>query len=131
MTIVCDFRRLLKMGETVMVTLTTRPNQIDIDFEKTALVVVDMQNAFASKGGMFDLAGLDISGADKIVGVNRRLLDASRKANVKVIYLQMTYKPDLSDAGDPTSPNYHKELGMIMMRDRPELKGRLCQTKSA
>src|SRR5438128_1165308 len=108
-----------------MVTLATRPQPLDIDLRKTALVVVDMQNAFASKGGMFDLAGFDISGALPAIETHRRLLPAARQAGIKVIYLQMTYKPDLSDGGDPTSPNYQKELGLRMMRARPELRGKL------
>jgi ureidoacrylate peracid hydrolase len=37
----------------------------------------------------------------------------------------MTYQPDLRDGGDPSSPNYHKELGLRMMRSRPELNGKL------
>lgn len=108
-----------------MVALPARPQSIDIDPARTALIVVDMQNAFASKGGMFDLAGLDISGAAPVIAVNRRLLDASRSAGVQVVYLQMAFKPDLSDAGGPSSPAYHKELALIMMRERPELAGRL------
>tara|TARA_B100000315_G_scaffold252452_1_gene289291 strand:+ start:1225 stop:1899 length:675 start_codon:yes stop_codon:yes gene_type:complete len=105
--------------------LTTKPEQIDVDFGKTAVIVVDMQNAFAAKGGMFDLAGFDITAADEVIQVNRRLLETARKKRVKVIYLQMTYQPDLSDAGDSSSPNFHKELGMVLMRDRPELDGKL------
>ena len=108
-----------------MVMLTAKPEQIDIDMAKSAIVVVDMQNAFVSKGGMFDLAGFDISKAAEVVQVNKRLLASARASAVKVIYLQMTYQPDLSDAGGPNSPNYHKELGLIMMRDRPELDGTL------
>ena len=50
-----------------MVTLAARPASIEIDPARTALVVVDMQNAFASKGGMFDLAGFDISGAPAVI----------------------------------------------------------------
>ena len=30
---------------------------------ETALIIVDMQNAYASPGGYLDLAGFDISGA--------------------------------------------------------------------
>jgi len=108
-----------------MVSLTARPRSIDIDLKHCALVVVDMQNAFASKGGMFDLAGLDISGAAHVIEINRRLLDASRRTGVAVVYLQMGFKPDLSDAGDVNSPAYHKEMALIMMRERPELAGRL------
>lgn len=108
-----------------MVTLSAKPEQLDIDLARTAIVVVDMQNSFVSKGGMFDLAGIDISAAPNVVEVNRRLLEAGRSAGVKVIYLQMTYKPDLSDAGGPSSPNYQKELALVMMRNRPELNGKL------
>ena len=109
-----------------MVSLIAKPETIDIDPSATALVIVDMQNAFATKGGMFDLAGFDISGAAPRDRRQRgELLDACRKAGVKVVHLQMTYKPDLSDGGDASSPNYHKELGLCMMRARPELAGKL------
>jgi ureidoacrylate peracid hydrolase len=37
----------------------------------------------------------------------------------------MTYRSDLSDGGGVDSPNYHKELGLVMMRDQPELDGKL------
>ena len=57
-----------------MITLIARPNQLSLDLRRTAIVVVDMQNAFASKGGMFDLAGFDISGATRVIEVNRALL---------------------------------------------------------
>jgi ureidoacrylate peracid hydrolase len=105
-----------------MVTLQAKPEPIGIDLQRTAVVVVDMQNSFDSKGGMFDLAGFDIAGSASVIEVNRRLLAASRKAGVKVVYLAMSFKPDLSDAGDPSSPAYHKELALRMMRNRPDLK---------
>lgn len=108
-----------------MVMLTTRPEQVDIDFTKSALIVVDMQNAFASKEGMFDLAGFDISKAPEVIQVNRKLIDTARRQGVKIVYLQMTYSADLSNAGSPVSPNYHKELALVMMRAQPELEGKL------
>src|SRR6187401_1344334 len=98
-----------------MVALRARPAPVEIGLKDSALVIVDMQNSFASKGGMFDLAGFDISGADTAVAVTRKLLEACRKAGVKVVHLQMTYQPDLSDGGGPSSPNFHKELGLCMM----------------
>ena len=91
----------VKTGSLLVTALQARPNPIDVDFRRTALIVVDMQNAFASRGGMFDLAGFDISGASRVIAVNRALLGAARQAGVRVIYLQMTFKRDLSDAGDP------------------------------
>jgi ureidoacrylate peracid hydrolase len=108
-----------------MVMLQTRPEPLDIDLKATAVIVVDMQNSFVSKGGMFDLAGFDITGSAPVIETNRRLLAAGRKSGVKVVYLMMAFKPDLSDAGDPSSPAYHKELALRMMRSRPELAGKL------
>jgi ureidoacrylate peracid hydrolase len=108
-----------------MVRLQARPEPLDIDLGRTAIIVVDMQNSFVSKGGMFDLAGFDIRGSGPVIEVNRRMLAASRKAGVKVIYLMIVFKSDLSDAGDPASPAYHKELALRMMRARPELAGKL------
>jgi ureidoacrylate peracid hydrolase len=105
-----------------MITLNARPAPIEIERSRSAVVVVDMQNSFAAKGGMFDLAGIDISGADAAIEATARLLAAARKAGVAVIYLQMGFKPDLSDAGDISVPVHHKELALIMMRARPELK---------
>jgi ureidoacrylate peracid hydrolase len=108
-----------------MLKLIARPEPVDIDLRQTAVVVVDMQNAFASKGGMLDIAGIDISGAQAVVRSIRTLLDAARPADISVVYLQVGYKPDLSDSGGPESPNWHKELALRMMNCRPELKGKL------
>ncbi len=108
-----------------MVKLAAKPDPVDVDLAQSALVVVDMQNAFASKGGMLDLAGHDISKAADVVAANKALIAKARKAGVKIVYLQVGYKPDLSDAGGPRSPNYHKELSLRTMRARPELEGKL------
>jgi len=108
-----------------MPELHARPEPVTLDPARTALIVVDMQNAFASKGGMFDLAGHDISGAVPVIEAHKRLLPALRAAGVMVVYLQMSFKPDLSDAGGVDSPAWHKELALRMMRERPELAGKL------
>jgi len=102
-----------------------RPESIEIDLQSSALVIVDMQNAFAAKGGVFDLAGVDISKTAEVIGVIRRILDGARKAGIAVVYLQMGYKVDLSDSGGPDSPNWYKEFALILMRKRPELKGKI------
>jgi nicotinamidase-related amidase len=45
--------------------LDATPEAILLDIATTAVLVVDMQNDFGSKGGMFDRAGIDISGIYK------------------------------------------------------------------
>ena len=52
----------------------TRPQAIDIDLNSAAIIVVDMQNAFASKGGVFDMAGLDISQAAQLHVIEKTCL---------------------------------------------------------
>jgi ureidoacrylate peracid hydrolase len=84
-----------------------------------------MQNAFASKDGMLDIAGIDITDASRVIRVIRSVIEAARHSAVAVVYLRMAYKPDLSDSGGPNSPNFHKELAMSLMCSRPELKGKV------
>jgi ureidoacrylate peracid hydrolase len=108
-----------------MTKLDAKPNPLDVDFKKSAIVVVDMQNAFASKGGMLDIAGADITDAPRVVSVIRSILAAARQKSVPIVHLRMAYKPDLSDSGGPNSPNYHKELAMTLMCSRPGLKGKV------
>ena len=47
-----------------------------------ALVVVDMQNDFASRGGMFHRAGIDIAGIQAIVPRIATVLDGARAAGM-------------------------------------------------
>jgi ureidoacrylate peracid hydrolase len=108
-----------------MRALNTRPEPLEVDFARSAVVVVDMQNAFAAKGGTLDLAGVDLASAPRVVASIRALLDAARPAGLPIVYLQMGYKPDLSDAGGSASPNPRKETAMHLMCARPELHGRL------
>jgi ureidoacrylate peracid hydrolase len=108
-----------------MPRLDARPEPIEADFHRSAIIVVDMQNAFATKGGTLDIAGADLTEAPAVVRATRSVLDAARAAGVAIIYLQTGYKPDLSNAGGLRSPNYHKETAMRLMCAKPELKGKL------
>jgi len=107
------------------VKLIAKPEPIEVEFERSAIVVVDMQNAFVNKGGTLDLAGADLSDAPRVVRTIRSVLDAARSAEMTIVHLQVGYKPDLSNAGGTRSPNYYKETAMRLMCSKPELKGKL------
>jgi ureidoacrylate peracid hydrolase len=107
------------------IALPTRPEPLEVTLERSAILVVDMQNAFAKRGGLLDLAGIDISGAQAVVTAIRAVLAAARDRAVQVLYLQTGYKPDLSNAGGDASPNPRKETALCLMRARPELAGKL------
>jgi hypothetical protein len=77
-----------------VVTLDAKPSPISIDSATTAVIVVDMQNDFGSKGGMFDRAGIDISGIQKAVAPTARVVAFARRAGIRIVYLKMGYRPD-------------------------------------
>ena len=72
-----------------------------------------MQNDFGSKRGMFDLAGIDISMIQKAVGPTAKVLASARNAGIKIVYLKMGYRPDLSDLGAPDSVNRTRHLQIM------------------
>ena len=107
------------------VTIQADPEPIEIDVLKTAVIVVDMQNAFVHRGGYWDLAGWDISATQKIIKPCQEIVYAARERGIKVIYLQMGCSPDLSDIGGQDSPNRRKSRGLALIGQRPELKDKL------
>jgi len=106
-------RHLFSDAKSRIIRIDAKPEPIAIDTAKTAVIVVDMQNDFGSKGGMFDRAGIDISGIQKVVGPTAKVLASARRAGVKIIYLKMGFRPDLSDLGSPDSPNRVRHLGVF------------------
>jgi ureidoacrylate peracid hydrolase len=84
--------------------LQAKPDPIAIDVTKMAVIVVDMQNDFGSKNGLFDLRGIDLSEIQKVVAPIANVVASARKAGARIIYLKMAFLPDLSDAGLPDSP---------------------------
>ena len=106
------------------IMIPTQPNPVKIDTSRTALVVVDMQHAFCSKGGMFDALGkLDKTRVQRVIKTDKKILEAFRQKGIKIIYLRMGYRADMADTGGPESPNYWKEASLVAWRKHPELKG--------
>jgi ureidoacrylate peracid hydrolase len=93
-----------------VVTIRAKPAPIDIDPAKTAMIVVDMQNDFAAKGGLFDHADVDITGARNAIPHIQTSIATGRQAGIPVIYLKMGFKPDLSDLGTEDSVNRVRHL---------------------
>jgi len=96
------------------------PEPIEIDLQQTATIVVDMQNAFCSQGGMFDLIGIDIRPIRQIIKPCRKVIDAMRSKGCRIIYLQTGFDPDLHASGGPNSPYWYKSPALRMMREHPE-----------
>ena len=110
-------------NEANAVTLPARPEALRLDPAETAVVVIDMQNAYASPGGYVDTAGFDISGSAGTIARISQVLDTARAAKMPVVFLQNGWDPDYVEAGGPGSPNWHKSNALKTMRARPELQG--------
>ena len=110
---------------TATVTLPARPEPIRVDPASSAVIVIDMQNAYATEGGYVDLAGFDISGSAGVIGRISQVLDVARGAGMPVVFLQNGWDADYVEAGGPGSPNWHKSNALKTMRARPELSGQL------
>ncbi|WP_375455151.1 pyrimidine utilization protein B [uncultured Methylobacterium sp.] len=112
-------------GRHGAVTLAARPEPIAFDASATALIVVDMQNAYATKGGYLDRAGFDVSGTGPVTAQIARAVAAARAAGIAVFWFQNGWDPDYVEAGGPGSPNWHKSNALKTMRRHPEMNERL------
>src|SRR6266566_7363030 len=66
----------------------------DIDPQLTGLLVIDMQNGFASPDGTLGKAGMDISMTRGIIPQIQRLVDAARAAGVHIFWSRQVHYPD-------------------------------------
>ena len=101
-----------------IVRVDAKPEPISIDIAKAAVIVIDMTNDFGSKGGMFDRAGIDIAPIQRAVTPTARVLAAARKNRIRVVYLSMAYRPDLSDVGPAESPNWRVHAQFLHVGSR-------------
>jgi ureidoacrylate peracid hydrolase len=53
-----------------------------------ALLIIDMQNGFVSKGGSYDLMGLNVSRYNEVVPILKRLIEFCRKIKIPIFYSQ-------------------------------------------
>ena len=91
-----------------MFSLASRPDSLQIDPRSSAVLVIDMQNDFGARGGMFDRAGIDISGIGAAATATRRVLRACRDADIPVVYVKMEHPADLANAGPKDGPHWIK-----------------------
>lgn len=111
------------MSRTVQ--LAARPEPIRVVPEETALIVVDMQNAYLSPGGYINLVGFDVSGSPSIIEETVQVVAACRAAGIPVIYLQNGFSPDQREVGGPSAPVWHKSNALKFMRANEAYAGKL------
>ena len=121
MIVSADFTDEIGTGKV----LKAVPKSIKFAAEHTALIVIDMQNAYTSKGGYLDLAGFDVSATQAVVENIQKAIQTAHEAGIQVVYFKNGWDNQYQEAGGRGSPNFHKSNALKTMRKRPELQGTL------
>ena len=87
------------------------PEPISVNWDRTAIVIIDMQRDFLEPGGFGETLGNDVSLLGKAVKPCKALLERARRKGVLVIHTREGHRPDLSDA-----PRAKVERGVPSMR---------------
>ncbi len=75
--------------------MDAEPQSVVVDANRCALVVVDMQNDFCSKGGYLDHRGIDITPDRAPIAPLQALVPAMRAHSVPVVWLNWGVRKDL------------------------------------
>lgn len=92
-----------------------KTNQILVK-DETAMIVVDMQNAFLSDEGSMTKGGMDIAELKKTVEPVVRLVDACHRAEIPVIFTRYALRADYMDAGlrSERRPEFRKINSLVV-----------------
>ena len=92
-------------------TIACAPQSVVVDLNRTALVVIDMQNDFCTKNGWVDHLGVDYSPDRAPIEPLRKLLPVLRGAGVPVIWVNWGNRPDLLNM-PPNQIHLYKPSGV-------------------
>lgn len=91
--------------------IEAEPEAIPVNWDRTAVVIIDMQRDFLEAGGFGETLGNDVSLLAKAIKPCKALLERARQKGVLVIHTREGHRPDLSDA-----PRAKVERGAPSMR---------------
>lgn len=74
-----------------------RPDPFEFAIDRSALIVIDMQNDFCTEGGLASAAGAKIAHTKAIIPTVKRMLEWARDIGITVVHTREGFLPDLSD----------------------------------
>jgi ureidoacrylate peracid hydrolase len=89
------------------VRVAAEPRDVIVDLSRAAVVVVDMQKDFCTRGGFLDRVGLDCGPAQALIEPINRLNEAARAHDVPVIWLNWAVRSDRLNM-PPSMPDLHR-----------------------
>ena len=100
----------MPMPEPRRRTIACEPQSVVVDLNRTALIVIDMQNDFCAKGGWVDYLGADYTPDRAPIAALQKLVPALRSAAVPVIWVNWGNRPDLLNM-PPNQIHLYKPTG--------------------
>ena len=91
--------------------LATEPQTVTVDLNRTAMMVIDMQNDFCARGGWVDHRGGDVTPDRVPIGPLQKLLPELRKVSVPIIWVNWGNRPDLLNMA-PNQLHLYKPTGV-------------------
>ena len=75
--------------------IEAQPQSIAVDLNKSALLIVDMQNDFCTKGGWMDSKGIDVTPNRAPIAPLKRMVEAFRDKRLPVVWVNWGVRKDL------------------------------------
>jgi nicotinamidase-related amidase len=109
------------------INIEAEPAALDIELDRAALLIIDMQRDFLEPGGFGAALGNDVARLKAAVGPCQEVLAAFRRSGILVIHTREGHRPDLTDApphkverGDPALRiGASGPMGRILVRGEP------------
>jgi nicotinamidase-related amidase len=101
----------MALPEPRKVQLECAPQSVIADLNRTAIVIIDMQNDFCAKGGWVDHLGVDYAPDRAPIEPLQKLLPYIRKAAIPVIWVNWGNRPDLANM-PPNQIHLYKPHGV-------------------
>ena len=105
-------------------SVQAQPYPYELQPERCALVIIDMQRDFLEPGGFGEMLGNDVAQLRRAIAPNVRLLAAWREAGLLAIHTREGHRPDLADlppakkvrGGGTTTIGDPGPMGRILIR---------------
>jgi len=98
--------------------LAAEPQSVTIDANKTALLIVDMQNDFCTEGGWLHARGIDISPNRAPIAPLKTLIAHCRESSLPIVWVNWGVRKDLLNIA-PSLIHAHNPRGMETTLGQP------------
>ncbi len=110
-----------------MMRVHAQPFPFELDLERAALLIIDMQRDFVEPGGFGESLGNQVEPLQSIVPTVKKVLEAWRLTEKLVVHTRESHLPDLSDCPEAKLLRGNPSLrigdlgpmGRILIRDEP------------